>query len=151
MFAFIETVETPDYANESNFHLEMRNAYFRQAALAQSAGDSVLAQRFSSLGHFHNGQLRNATFELTKLKMLSENERTSLDLHGLLVKDALATCEDVLSHAKQNSIKSVCIITGVGKHSHNNTPKLLPAVKGWLDSHRYNYEQPRGGEFVVTL
>jgi len=121
--------------------------------MAISARNSSLAAEYSSLGHYHNRQLKEAHLQLSLLqtqdRFRSPDSVITVDLHGLLVADGVSNCREVLQTAKPGSV--VKIITGVGNHSEGNKAKLLPAIRNFLAHSGYRFNQPKQGEFIVHL
>mmetsp|Transcript_6192 Transcript_6192/g.9002 ORF Transcript_6192/g.9002 Transcript_6192/m.9002 type:complete len:452 (-) Transcript_6192:43-1398(-) len=72
---------------------------------------------------------------LLKMKGVTGFEET-LDLHGLIVEDAVATTRSYLQRAKNACANRCQIITGKGKHSKDRSPKLRPAIKRLLRGSR---------------
>mmetsp|Transcript_9444 Transcript_9444/g.15439 ORF Transcript_9444/g.15439 Transcript_9444/m.15439 type:complete len:303 (-) Transcript_9444:1794-2702(-) len=84
----------------------------------------------------------------TKKKSL---EYVSVDLHYLLVKEAVERVEQVLALAKKWGWKKVEIVCGAGTNSSGNQPRLAPQVKKLLSIKGKKYTQISTGTFLVIV
>jgi hypothetical protein len=163
----VEEEDTEDHAANAEYHVQMRNHYLRQAALAYSIGSAALARDLNKMGHFHNRQFRESHLRHSMRAggghggsyggVGGDGLRRTLDLHGLLLKDALLSVEEWVAHVEEHLTRTntpscvVTIITGAGRHSINGVARLLPAVRQWLEDRRYRFKQVTDGAFSVEI
>ena len=55
-----------------------------------------------------------------------------MDLHGLLVSEALAKTAEHLAACRERGVRRTRIITGRGNHSVGGVARLRPEVEAWL-------------------
>jgi DNA-nicking Smr family endonuclease len=85
--------------------------------------------------------------------------RTTIDLHGQAVSDAVTLCEEVIELCralvarKEGALAShyLCIITGAGHHSAGNLPRVRPAVEKLLLARGISYRAANAGSFVARI
>ncbi len=86
-----------------------------------------------------------------------------VDLHGLLVKEALAVLSDViLKLQREQGIaryfanifvvpQLLEVITGAGHHSLERVAKIKPAVESFLTERGFNYREANIGSLIVLV
>ena len=75
-----------------------------------------------------------------------------LDLHGLLVDEAIQATEkrlDALQATSDKGDNRFEVITGSGRHSAQGSAKILPAIKNLLDERGLRFTMEQGGLITV--
>ena len=73
---------------------------------------------------------------LKKLKSGRYSIQGEIDLHGLTVEEARVELSGFLAAARAERRLCVRVIHGKGRMDGDRTPRLKPAVNGWLQKHR---------------
>ncbi|EFC42572.1 predicted protein [Naegleria gruberi] len=156
-FQLPDLVDTESsYLQASNQYTKLRDKFMELAVRAQQNGNYGLATNYMSKARQYSIIVENchdraneiSVREQTGGKMITRPR--NLDLHGLVLQDALETLEEFLNKMR-NSCEKVNIITGSGKHSKNNQPVLLPAVNQYLLENGYDFKQLGKGVFQVKF
>ena len=74
-----------------------------------------------------------------------------IDLHLLLVDEALFYIQERIQKAKESKLKQLVIIHGQGQHSDKNGPKIKPACYKYLDSIGINYTKDVPNPGCLTI
>jgi hypothetical protein len=118
------------------------------------------AAYYSSVGRDHLERAKREAAAAADALVDSQSTSNSLDLHGVSVQDAVriassrvAAWWDSLGDAKymrggEAARSGFRIITGVGRHSHDGTSRLGPAVGKMLAREGWRVEV---GEGVLTV
>ena len=136
------------------------SAYYRKSKSDHLMGGA--AAYYSQLGRDYHASLQTASAAEADALAASQSTTTSLDLHGLNVKDAVRiACEKAdawwegigESRAKMGSARAVGegykVVTGVGRHSDGGVGKLGPAVAKALLRDGWRVEVTGGELFVI--
>ncbi|KAL6781747.1 hypothetical protein ACKKBF_B09285 [Auxenochlorella protothecoides x Auxenochlorella symbiontica] len=136
-------------------HVQARAAY-REAAASCAEGEEEHAAWLQKAAQSHAALARAARQRANALSYIGSNSvhrnEFTLDLHGMHVEEALEVLKrhlhtfSKLGHPGGVFLK---IITGKGKHSTNQAPKLLPAVTRYLAAAGYESEGEWGNEGVM--
>eukprot|EP00597_Dinobryon_sp_UTEXLB2267_P015564 CAMPEP_0170119122 /NCGR_PEP_ID=MMETSP0020_2-20130122/14183_1 /TAXON_ID=98059 /ORGANISM="Dinobryon sp., Strain UTEXLB2267" /LENGTH=205 /DNA_ID=CAMNT_0010348383 /DNA_START=25 /DNA_END=639 /DNA_ORIENTATION=- len=128
------------YRKEAEEHAKKRALYFEQSQTAFKENRKEDAKSFSDLGK-KEGLLMIEANELAVKEIIGPQNLSSsdkIDLHGLLVAEAVSATSKFVEQSKLGGKKSVEIITGAGKHSDAKKGALIkPAImelckeKGW--------------------
>jgi DNA-nicking Smr family endonuclease len=152
-------------------YAQLRNQFFTMAVQAFSRGDGRTAKELANRGreaasiskvaHYHASRM---IFDQTNTNSPSSSSSSSsvptvrtIDLHGLHVSEAIALLERVIQEELQeqykdeNRIRSLNIITGVGRNSAQGKAKIKPAVEKYLDQENFKYREPYPGMYQVKL
>ena len=92
-----------------------------------------------------------ATFMKNNERLYSENifndNQHIVDLHGLSLEESKMVvskkCRDLLDKKENEDIDRItlCLITGIGSHSRDKIPILLPGLTAWIKSKtRYKHK-----------
>jgi hypothetical protein len=76
---------------------------------------------------------------------------SSVDLHGLQVKEARQVLHSLLDLYADTKTKFLRVITGAGKHSIGGQAKLRPEVEDLLQNRQLEYQLVGDGAFLVYL
>lgn len=145
-----------EFRANAEAHAKKRAECFEQSQLAFKENRKEEAKTLSEAGK-RQGQLmeeanRNAVLEILKPQNLAESDQ--IDLHGLLVSEAVQATSDFMDQAKLKGKKTVIIITGAGKHSDAKKGALIkPAIHDLCQQKSYQISPVEGieGSFVVTF
>eukprot|EP00898_Chlorokybus_atmophyticus_P006084 jgi/Chlat1/6477/Chrsp45S05972 len=139
---------------------------WRMAALAAEARDHCkrqalavpqpLAATLVAVSHKHHDKWRELKQQAEDLAFEHHNGRCEsvvhIDLHGQSVEGAVAKLNGHLSAlAALGGSFLLCIVTGVGKHSKDGVPRVLPAVIDVLAQRLCAWDQPRPGLITVKI
>ncbi|GAA5933426.1 uncharacterized protein JCM15063_001310 [Sporobolomyces koalae] len=137
----------------SSEYLEKRNNAFRTAARSfqrGGVGERGAAGYWAEVGREADRERRKWA-ERAALAVVSErrakHDPQTVDLHGMTLAHSLKIVEEAVntwwaSAREATKPEPLRIITGIGRHSHNQTPILLPAVTKHLDKNgwRWRYD-----------
>lgn len=129
-----------------------RDKYFSMASVAYKQGQSKLAKRLAEKGHQASCMMKNVNAQAASEQLITENvfsESNILNVHGLHVKEALTAISKFLNRYLHQQGK-LTIITGWGRNSLPHPPRLLPAVKLFLNEHGYDFRETRPGVIEVS-
>lgn len=139
---------------------QLMELYFQTASKMAAAHTWQQAKKLSDEGRKHQQRfedLYRKTFRETFRRTNEKGDgRTSIDLHGLRVQEALDILDEYLDHAmasaRMNGSQSAKleVITGRGVHSVRNIPILKPAVEKHLRELGHRFSELEGG-FIVSL
>ncbi|GAA6019150.1 hypothetical protein JCM11491_002864 [Sporobolomyces phaffii] len=137
----------------SQEYLEKRNNAFRTAARSfqrGGAGERGAAGYWAEVGREHDRERRKWAERAAKAVVSERRVRhdaNTVDLHGMTLAHSLKIVEEAVNSWWANAREVTApeplrIITGIGRHSHNQTPILLPAVTKHLDKNgwRWRYD-----------
>jgi hypothetical protein len=72
----------------------------------------------------------------------------ALDLHGLIVMEALQVVRETVAFCQEHRIRRCLFICGQGHHSVNGKPRILTAVRLSLERRLIDYRELHG---IVTV
>ena len=84
--------------------------------------------------------------------LVSDDQHT-VDLHGLSLEESKMVitkkCRDLLDKKEREGLNKItlCLITGIGTHSKNNVPVLLPGIIAWIKGktrYRFKVDESHG-------
>src|SRR5271154_32144 len=130
----------------------------QQSQSAYRAGEHQWARKFSLLSKSHWN-------ECDRLNSLAETEifthhnpmypadLTRIDLHGLLVKEAVARVEKHVELCKGKGITKTVVVTGWGRHRKEGLAKIKPAIKELFVRERLRVwvDEPKEGCIKVEI
>eukprot|EP00178_Gracilaria_changii_P020201 TRINITY_DN5870_c0_g1_i1.p1 TRINITY_DN5870_c0_g1~~TRINITY_DN5870_c0_g1_i1.p1 ORF type:complete len:194 (+),score=53.64 TRINITY_DN5870_c0_g1_i1:1-582(+) len=156
------TAETEElwkkYRKSVDEHAKKRGEYFDQSKKEYEAGNKAEAKELSEKGHKETELMEKAQKKAAEAIFKSKNKNQpegTIDLHGLLQKEALLIVEEQLEKAKKKGKSELRIITGAGHHSDKEGPKIKPAVQKFLNEQKYKWSEDSdntsGGSLTVTL
>ncbi|KAI9718740.1 MAG: hypothetical protein M1812_003914 [Candelaria pacifica] len=141
-------------------HNLAREAAFNQASAAYRRGKSDhlmggAASYYSSVGRDFDAKAKAYGAAAADALVVSQSSQSSLDLHGVSVKDAVRIAEDRVSkwwaglgdtrYANgSRSGREYRIITGVGHHSEGGRGRLGPAVEKMLEREGWQFTRGEG-------
>ncbi|GAA5873955.1 hypothetical protein JCM16303_002640 [Sporobolomyces ruberrimus] len=134
-------------------YLEKRNNAFRTAARSfqrGGVGERGAAGYWAEVGREYDSERRKWAERAAKAvvgeRRLARDGNT-VDLHGMTLAHSLKIVDEAVNSWWANARDASApdplrIITGIGRHSHNQTPILLPAVTKHLDKNgwRWRYD-----------
>lgn len=139
-------------------HRQARNTYFAAAQMAYEKGNREAAQELAGKGKEHAQLAKEARHRANQAAYdscnLSVTNRFKVDLHGLHVEEALQVLEQhLLSLGGLGCPGGVLlqVVTGVGKHSWNGRPKILPAVVRYLSDAGCRFSEAVGNSGVLDV
>ena len=158
-FHLPDLVETQSsYTQASHQYTKLRDKFMDLAVRAQQQGKVGLATSFMSKARQYSLIVEDCHVKANEMRLREQSggevisKPKTLDLHGLILDDALYTLEVYLEKCKESgTTRRVNIITGAGKHSKNNQPVLLPAVERYLNTNGFSFKQIVPGIFQVRL
>ncbi|GAA6064558.1 hypothetical protein JCM10212_006204 [Sporobolomyces blumeae] len=138
------------YAMSSEY-LEKRNNAFRTAARSfqrGGIGERGAAGYWAEVGRDFERERRKWDERGAKAVVSERRARHdpfTVDLHGLTLSHSLKIVEESVNAWWANARESASphplrIVTGIGRHSKNQTPVLLPAVTKHLDKHGWRWK-----------
>lgn len=144
---------------EAGAEARARNAAFDRARGAAIRGDRAAAARFGALGRAANDRMKALHMQAADAIFEARNppgsaERGLVDMHGLHVAEALERLPEAVSAVRTTTVR---ILTGSGHHTKGTgKARLRPAVREWLDTEGYRYEEvvdknSHVGAFIVHL
>lgn len=113
------------------------------------------AKKLSEQGKKHQENRDKFSKEAAKQifnEMNKDRDENEIDLHGLLVQEALDFVNERLEKLSKSAKKHAAfhIITGAGNHSETSA-KIKPEIAKLLDGKKLKYVRGNDGVFVVTL
>eukprot|EP01038_Epipyxis_sp_PR26KG_P014356 gene14356-19253_t len=134
-------------------HARLRGKYFDEAKAAFESGKKKEAKELSEEGKNQGVLLEQANARAVEviLKLQNLDSSDSIDLHGLLVAEAVeATKQFALKSASKKD--SIEIITGAGLHSNPaNGPLIKPAILKLCKEQKWRLEKKEDNDGSFTL
>ncbi|KAF8607451.1 Smr-domain-containing protein, partial [Ceratobasidium sp. AG-I] len=135
---------------------EKMSMAFAASQTAHAEGDGERAKELSELGKVHQARMHELHAEAADQVFREKNEGREpdeIDLHGLLVKEALSRLSQFIRDAPTVGQTSLRVITGKGLHSSNQQAQILPAVEESLRTKglRHHTDEANSGVIVVEL
>jgi hypothetical protein len=144
---------------------KLRNQLFSMAVQAYMRGDGATAKELSRKGQMADLASKRAHMNASREIFENLNHHTmdsnftlgTVDLHGLHVKEAIDILEQVLAsemaekYKDENRVRTLNIITGLGRHSTKGIAKLRPAVHDFLNHRGYSVREPFPGILQIKL
>ncbi|GAA5907544.1 uncharacterized protein JCM6883_001240 [Sporobolomyces salmoneus] len=135
----------------SDEYLEKRNNAFRTAARSfqrGGAGERGAAGYWAEVGREHEIERRKWAERAAKAVVTErrvKHDSNTVDLHGMTLAHSLKIVDENVNSWWANSRDVISpeplrIITGIGRHSRNQTPILLPAVTKHLDKNGWRWK-----------
>jgi DNA-nicking Smr family endonuclease len=125
-------------------HAQKMHELFDAASAAHKAGNGAQAKALSEQGHNEQAAMKKAQALAANAIFAAKNKDQppgTIDLHGLLVNEALHIVDEQLRLAKSSQMAALRIIVGAGHHSGPGGPKIRPAVEQWLSSKNYRWHE----------
>mmetsp|Transcript_10065 Transcript_10065/g.11164 ORF Transcript_10065/g.11164 Transcript_10065/m.11164 type:complete len:172 (-) Transcript_10065:37-552(-) len=134
-------------------HAKARGEFYDAAAKAHDAKDGAKAKELSLKGKEQGELMKKAQEDLALAVFKYKNDALGdgeIDLHGLSTDQALQFLDERIEKVKGSG--ELNVITGAGKHSGHDGPKIKPAVLSHLKKGGYNFKQDdNGGSIIVTV
>jgi DNA-nicking Smr family endonuclease len=95
--------------NKTYYH-NLKEMYFNKASVAHNRGWSAVAQYYAEMGHDQTRKLNeysNLASIQTFLTNDNNNDKNTIDLHGLTVKESLLVLKKMISERKEGKIYSI--------------------------------------------
>ncbi|KAH7888651.1 hypothetical protein F5I97DRAFT_730788 [Phlebopus sp. FC_14] len=136
----------------------LKDKYTAKKCKAESPGERYLVDQYESAIDAQTDAME-ALNAATSKWIFEDNNRPgkvqagSVDLHKLLVSEAIEYAKKAVKDAEIRGEKRVRLIVGQGKHSEGGVPMLRPAVAGALKAQAYNVEvdSQNAGTLIVQL
>lgn len=115
-------------------------------------GRRVRAQAWASpsSADYYHAQARSLIFQAHN----AGHQLDTIDLHELLVSEALEELKKRVAELNRNGYSSLTVITGQGLHSRGGVAKIKPSVVQWAISSGISYQDntpaSRSGCVAVT-
>ncbi|KAL0046380.1 hypothetical protein WJX82_010916 [Trebouxia sp. C0006] len=139
-------------------HSQARDTYFTAAQVAFEKGDREAAHELTGRGKEHAHLAKEARQRANQAAYdscnMSVTNRFKVDLHGLHVEEALQVLQQhLLSLGGLGCPGGVLlqVITGIGKHSTNGRPKILPAVIRYLSDAGHRFSEAVGNSGIIDV
>ncbi|KAA6417051.1 MAG: hypothetical protein FRX49_12993 [Trebouxia sp. A1-2] len=139
-------------------HSQARDTYFAAAQVAFEKGNREAAQELTGKGKEHAHLAKEARQRANQAAYdscnVSVTNRFKVDLHGLHVEEALQVLEQhLLSLGGLGCPGGILlqVITGIGKHSTNGRPKILPAVIRYLSDAGHRFSEAVGNSGIIDV
>lgn len=139
---------------DADDHAKLRGECFDKSKTAFNEDRKGDAKTLSDEGKKHGVEMeaanQRAVAEIMGYQNLEEN---TLDLHGLLVKEAVdCTRTFVNKHKASGKFKQLCIIPGAGNHSDPKKGAVIkPAIIDLAKEEKWNLEADEGNDGSFTL
>jgi DNA-nicking Smr family endonuclease len=150
----------PGYQNrqEAFSAAEKARVASQQSQTAYKNGDHQGARNFSTLSKSHWNEC-NRLHSLAETEIFTHHNPTyptnltRIDLHGLLVKEAIARVEKHVELCKWSKIPRTVVVTGRGSHSKDGLAKIKPAIQELCrrESLRVFVDEPNVGCMTVEI
>ena len=115
------------------------------------AGDKAAAHAASVKGKDLDAEVARLHARAAATIFAYRNEghaETFIDLHGLLVDEALRFLTQRLDALKQGDLE---VVTGAGHHSENHVAKIKPAAIALFKERRLKFAEINAGDLKVHL
>ena len=141
-----------NYREEANNYAQERNKLYQESQEEYKKGNGQKAKELSEKAKEMDKLMKssNKKAEEAIIKPQKINQSGIIDLHGLYLSEAINIIKQILKRKKKLKFKELKIITGLGNHSHNNIPKIKPAIIKILDEKKYKYKINKG-EIILYL
>ena len=144
-----------DWRRLANTHGSLRNHYFQGAAAAYGSGRVSSSSQLANKGKYHDLLMKEAHKRAMNKIVRREEGRNGtsgrvVDLHGLLVKEALSIVEQVVDGTDLKPREVVSFITGKGVHSAGGIARIKPAVEKMLKEKGIRFRDS-GGVIVACI
>ncbi|KAF9244143.1 hypothetical protein BU15DRAFT_86094 [Melanogaster broomeanus] len=147
----------PDLRKRMAESLRRRDELLREASKAWGRGNSktrggevalYFAERARQFQELARGEALNEARIMVESKRSAAPDRSTVDLHGTCVSEAVAIVKEILEREGCSHAHPLKIITGRGTHSAKGVGVLKPAVRGALLRDGWNVAVWDGGLVV---
>ena len=133
-------VRAESFRRQAVQYCNQMKTYFEESAKAANRGRMNEAAMLSSKGYAAKRSMELANENAAYLIIKKQECTNTLDLHGLREREAIIAVNSFIEDVTAEGIhRSVEIITGVGSHSRNGIPVLLPAVIKLCEQKKWVY------------
>eukprot|EP01080_Neovahlkampfia_damariscottae_P006435 gene6435-10443_t len=140
------------YRGEAQKEVELRNVCYEKSKKAFEEGDKELAKQLSEEGKEHDEKWKILTKEAGKnifKEMNENNDKNTIDLHGLFVEEAVEFVKERLNELKGNDV-TLSIITGAGNHSSAGA-LIKPKIHELLKEESLTFTEEKNGQVDVKI
>ncbi|KIJ65212.1 hypothetical protein HYDPIDRAFT_181531 [Hydnomerulius pinastri MD-312] len=147
----------PDLRRRMAESLRKRDELLKEASKAWSRGNSktrggevalYFADRAREFQELARREALNEARIMVESKRYSAPDRSTIDLHGTCVSEAVVIVKEILEREGSSTVRPLRIITGRGTHSANGVGVLKPAVRSALLRDGWNVGVWDGGLVV---
>lgn len=149
-----DDLRAEELRKKSDQHAKKRGEYYEQSQQAYKSGDGAKAKEFSELGKKEQALMEESNRQAADLVFNSKNKNQpadSIDLHLLLVTEAVERTEARIAQCLQKKEDHLIIIHGAGHHSKNNKQMIKPAVVKLLNEKGLKFEENTPNIGCVTV
>jgi hypothetical protein len=117
-------------------------------------GDKALAKYLSDQGNIFKGNMLKSNRMAKEIAFNfynADRDFQEIDLHGLLVNEAIELLEERIKSLKQINAGYLIVIHGKGNHSDNNTAKIKFECYDYLEARRIPYVKDNPNEGCLTI
>lgn len=140
---------------EADFHANQRGQCFERSKKAFEEGHKKEAKELSDEGKDHGRKMEEANSRAAEEILKPQRLETSpkIDLHGLLVAEAVDACRQFVRAAKlAGNFQQLEIITGAGHHSAKEKgPVIKPAIVELCKIEKWQLQATPDNEGSFTL
>jgi DNA-nicking Smr family endonuclease len=141
------------YRGEAQKEVELRNECYEKSKKAFEEGNKELASQLSEEGKSHDEKWKVLTAEAASNifnEMNQNNDKNTIDLHGLFVDEALGFVKERLAELKGNG-SMLSIITGAGNHSAGGQALIKPKIHELLKEEGLTFTEEKNGQVDVQM
>ncbi|XP_046984965.1 uncharacterized protein LOC124555179 isoform X1 [Schistocerca americana] len=145
------------YREQAAHHYRRRSEYHMKAQEAFQKGMPSVAHYYSQLARLHKTHAQEASCRAATAISAAAPDSSSLDLHGLYVREAVCLLDSFLDahimrlKASGQSRRVLHVVTGRGNNSRGGQPRLRPAILQRLTQRSIKYEEVNEGLFRLVL
>lgn len=142
------------YRNKaSQYALNMKDCFDKSQNAFQS-GNKALAKSLAEEGKNYKEKLVECNLKAKNIIFKYKNKERGLDeidLHGLLVEEAMEELKNRIELLKSKEIPSLIVVHGKGIHSDSNNAKIKPACIALVEKEGLQYIKDSPNEGCLTI
>jgi len=126
-----DDLRAEELRKKADQHAKQRGEYYEQSQQSFKSGDKAAAKELSEKGKKEQALMEEANKQAADLIFHSKNKSQpadSIDLHLLLVTEAVERTEKRIEQCQSKKENHLIIIHGAGHHSEGNKQKIKPAI-----------------------
>jgi DNA-nicking Smr family endonuclease len=149
-----DDIRAQELRDKAGKHAKARGDYYEQSQQAFKNGDKAAAKELSEKGKKEQALMEEANQQAADLIFHSKNKNQppdSIDLHLLLVAEAVERTEKRIKQAQDKKEDHLIVIHGAGHHSKDNKQMIKPAIVKLLNEKGLKFQENTPNIGCVTV
>ncbi|KZT21204.1 hypothetical protein NEOLEDRAFT_1139855 [Neolentinus lepideus HHB14362 ss-1] len=145
-----KAARTEEFRMKRNEALREASRYWQSGSAKTRGGEIAyyFADRAREYRELERAAALDAAKSMIEEKRACSSDKSSVDLHGTTIAEAIVIVKDILRAESASGAKPLRVITGRGNHSANRVGVLGPAVRSALEEDGWHVSSFDGGLVV---